>query len=68
MTKMAEENDQVPGVMVAVLEDKNKIIEQNVHDTNEGQLKKPPVASPRNRSPVTIQEWVDSLPTTVDQK
>lgn len=68
VTKMAEENDQLPGVMVEILANKNKIIEQNVQDTNEGQLKKPPVASPRNRSPVTIQEWVDSLPITVDQK
>lgn len=65
---MAEENDLVPEVMVEMLEDKNTVTEQNIHDTNEGQLKRPPSVTPRNRSPVTIQEWVDSLPTTVDQK
>lgn len=65
---MAEEIDQVPEVMIEILEDKNIVTEQNIHDTNEGQLKRPPSVTPRNRSPVTIQEWVDSLPTTVDQK
>lgn len=66
---MAEDNDQVPEVMVQLLVDENIISEQNIQDTNEGQLKKPPTATPRNRSPVTIQEWVDSLPaTTVHQK
>lgn len=65
---MAEDNDQVPEVIVDVLEDKNIITEQNIQDGNEGQLKKPPSATPRNRSPITIQEWVDSLPTSIDQK
>lgn len=65
---MAEENDQVPEVMVEILEDKNIVTEQNTQETNEGQLKKPHSTTPRNRSPVTIQEWVDSLPTTIDQK
>lgn len=65
---MAEVNDQVPEVMVEHLEDINVINEQNIQDSNEGQLKRPPSATPRNRSPVTIQEWVDSLTTTVDQK
>lgn len=65
---MAEENDQVPEVMVEILEDRNIITEQNIQETFEGQLKKPFSTTPRNRSPVTIQEWVDSLPTTIDQK
>jgi len=65
---MVKENDQVPEVMVETLGDKNVIIEQNIQGTNEGQLKRPPSDIPRNKSPVTIQEWVDSLPTTVDQK
>lgn len=68
--KMAEKNDQVPEVTVETLGDKIVVTEQNILDTNtnEGQLKRPPSATPRNRSPVTIQEWVDSLPTTVSQK
>lgn len=65
---MAEKNDQVPEVMVEILKDNNTISEQNIQDVNEGQLKRPPSAIPRNRSPVTIQEWVDSLPITVHQK
>lgn len=65
---MAEDNNQVPEVMVQLLVDENIVTEQNIQDTNEGQLKSPPTPTPRNRSPVTIQEWVDSLPTTVDQK
>jgi len=67
-TTMAEDYDQVPKLMVENLEDLYVINEQNIQETNEGQLKKPPSATPRNRSPVTIQEWVDSLITTVDQK
>jgi len=63
---MDKENDQVPEVMVENLGDVDVIIEQNNQNINEGQLKKPPSATPRNRSPVTIQEWVDAL--TVDQK
>lgn len=65
---MAEGNNQVPEVMVEILGDKNVNTEQNTQDGNEGQLKRPPIATPRNRSPVTIQEWVDSLPTSVNQK
>lgn len=65
---MAEENNQIPEVMVETLGENIIVTEQNIQDTNEGQLKKPPSATPRNRSPITIQEWVDSLPTTVDQK
>jgi len=65
---MAQNNDKVPEVMVEHLEDKYVINEQIIQETNEGQLKRPPSATPRNRSPVTIQEWVDSLTTTVDQK
>lgn len=65
---MAAKNDQVPEVMVEILRDNNTISEQNIQNVNEGQLKKPPSATPRNRSPVTIQEWVDSLPITVHQK
>lgn len=65
---MAEKNDQVPEVMVEILRDNNTISEQNIQDVNEGQLKRPPSTIPRNRSPVTIQEWVDSLPITVHQK
>jgi len=65
---MAEDYDQVPKVMVENLEDLYVINEQNIQENNEGQLKRPPSATPRNRSPVTIQEWVDSLITTVDQK
>jgi len=64
---MAEDYDQVPEVMIENLGDIYVINEQNIQET-EGQLKRPPSASPRNRSPVTIQEWVDSLITTVDQK
>lgn len=67
-TTMAEDYDQVPKVMVENLEDLYVINEQNIQEINEGQLKRPPSATPRNRSPVTIQEWVDSLITTVDQK
>jgi len=67
-TIMAEENDQVPEVMVENLGDVDIVTEQNTQDTNEGQLKKPPSATPRSRSPVTIQEWVDALTTTIDQK
>lgn len=65
---MAQDNDKVPEVMVEHLEDKYVIDDQIIQETNEGQLKRPPSAIPRNRSPVTIQEWVDSLTTTVDQK
>lgn len=65
---MAEENDQVPEVMVENLGDINVVTEQNIQDINEGQLKKPPSATSRSRSPVTIQEWVDALTTTADQK
>lgn len=65
---MAEENDQVPEVMVENLGDIDIITEQNIQDTNEGQLKRPPSAIPRNRSPVTIQEWVDALTTTIYQR
>jgi hypothetical protein len=65
---MAKENDQVPEVTVETLGENIIVTEQNTEDINEGQLKKPPSVTPRNRSPVTIQEWVDSLPTTVDQK
>lgn len=65
---MAEENDRIPEVMVENLGDIDIITEQSIQDTNEGQLKRPPSATPRNRSPVTIQEWVDALTTTVDQK
>lgn len=65
---MAEENDQVPKVMIEILNDTNIVTEQNIQDINEFQLKKPLSATPRNRSPVTIQEWVDSLPATADQK
>lgn len=65
---MAEDYDQVPKVLVENLEDLYVINEQNIQETNEGQLKRPLSATPRNRSPVTIQEWVDSLITTVDQK
>lgn len=65
---MAKENDQIPEVTVENLDDKIIVTEQSTQGTNEGQLKRPPSATPRNRSPVTIQEWVDSLPTTVDQK
>lgn len=65
---MAEDNDQVPEVMVQLLVDENLDTEQNIQDTNDGQLKSPPTPTPRNRSPVTIQEWVDSLQTTVEQK
>lgn len=64
---MAEDYDQVPEVMVENLGDIYVIDEQNIQET-EGQLKKPPSSTPRSRSPVTIQEWVDSLITTVDQK
>jgi len=65
---MAQDNDKVPEVMVENLGDKYVINEQIIQETNEGQLKRPPSVTPRNRSPVTIQEWVDSLTTTVDQK
>lgn len=65
---MAEENNQVPKVMIEILNDTNIVTEQNIQDINEGQLKKPLSVTPRNRSPVTIQEWVDSLPATADQK
>lgn len=65
---MAEENNQVPKVMIEILGDTNIVTEQNIQDINEGQLKKPLSVTPRNRSPVTIQEWVDSLPATADQK
>uniref|UniRef100_A0A2H8TUW0 Uncharacterized protein KIAA0748 n=1 Tax=Melanaphis sacchari TaxID=742174 RepID=A0A2H8TUW0_9HEMI len=65
---MAQNNEKVPDVMVESLGDKYVINEQIIQETNEGQLKKPPSAIPRNRSPVTIQEWVDSLTTSVDQK
>lgn len=65
---MAEENDRVPEVMVENLGDIDIITEQSIQDTNEGQLKRPRSATPRSRSPVTIQEWVDALTTTVDQK
>ncbi|XP_022162224.1 uncharacterized protein LOC111028008 [Myzus persicae] len=65
---MAEDYDQVPEVMVENLEEIYVLNEQNIQETNEGQLKRPPSDTPRNRSPVTIQEWVDSLITTVDQK
>jgi len=65
---MAEDYDQVPEVMVENLGDIYVLNEQNIQESNEGQLKRPPSATPRNRSPVTIQEWVDSLITTVDQK
>lgn len=65
---MAEENDQVPEVMVEILGDSNVITDQNTQNGIEGHLKSPPIATPRNRSPVTIQEWVDSLPTTLNQK
>lgn len=65
---MAEKNDKVPKVMIESFGDINIDTEQNIQNTNEGQLKKPLSVTPRNRSPVTIQEWVDSLPTTADQK
>lgn len=65
---MAEENGQVPEVMVENLADIGVVSEQNTEDTNEGQLKRPSSDTPRSKSPVTIQEWVDALTTTVDQK
>lgn len=67
-TIMAEEYNHVPEVMVEILRESNIITEQNIDDSKEGQLKRPPSATPRNRSPVTIQEWVDSLPAPIDQK
>lgn len=67
-TIMAEEYNHVPEVMVEIVRETNTITEQNIDDSKEGQLKRPPSAVPRNRSPVTIQEWVDSLPAPIDQK
>ncbi|XP_050434061.1 uncharacterized protein LOC126841531 isoform X2 [Adelges cooleyi] len=62
---MADHMEKVPVVKIETLEENTSAVVQNEETNGNGQLKQPYSSTPRNKSPVTIQEWVDSLPTTV---